>query len=164
MAKITMKKRQQNKMFTGAEEMLRLGTEINLVICQKTKVYDWVQHFKAICSDYIYNLTDKKDFCEFMLDALTLDNPREHASIGVINYDLVFHCLQLKHLQDFTLLLDEPSMIQNETAKRFELILNFKSKNVILLSSALTGGKYVANGYKNVERLKAKNAEDMKKV
>lgn len=156
MAKITMKKRRQDKMFTGAKKMLRLETEINLVICQKTNIDDWVHFFKDHCSDYIYDLADKKDFSEFMLDALTLDNPHEHESIGIIDYELAFHRLELKQLQDFTLLLDESTMIQNETAKWFELILNLNPKNMILLSSTSAGGEYVVKGYKNVERLKAK--------
>lgn len=143
-------------MFTGTEKMFRLDTEINLVICQKSKVNDWVQHFKDHYSAYIYNLTDKKDFTEFMLDALTLDNPHEYPSIGVINYKLAFSRPQLEQLESFTLMLDESSMIQNETAKWFELIFNLKPQNVILPLGTPTGGKYVVKGYKNVERLKAK--------
>lgn len=137
--------------------MFRLGTEINLVICQKSKVDDWVHHFKDHYSAYIYNLTDKKDFSEFMLDALTLDNPHEYASIGIIDCELAFHRPQLKQLQDFTLMLDESLMI-------LEFILNLKPNNVILLSSTPTGGEYVVKGYRNVERLKAKNVADMEKV
>lgn len=152
MAKITMKKRRQDKMFTGAEKMLRLDTEINLVICQKSQVDNWVHHFKDHYSAYIYDLTDKKDFSEFMLDALTLDNPHEHASIGVIDCELAFHRLQLKQIQDFTLLLDESSMIQ--------FVLNLKPKNVIMFDVEIMDNEgfpiKIIKGYKNVDRLKAK--------
>ena len=130
------------KTFTGAEKMFRLGAEINLVICQKSKINDWVHHFKDYYHGYVYNLTDKKNFSEFMLDALTLDNPHEYPSIGVINYELAFRRPQLKQLEGFTLMLDESSMIQNETAKRSKFILSMKPKNVILLSGTPTGGKY----------------------
>jgi SNF2 family DNA or RNA helicase len=45
-------------------------------------------------------------------------------------------------LKGFTLLLDESSLIQNETAKRSRFILKMKPANVILLSGTPTGGKY----------------------
>ncbi len=47
------------------------------------------------------------------------------------------------NLEDFTLILDESSMIKNDKAKRSKFILkNLKPKNVILLSGTPTGGKY----------------------
>ena len=30
------------KTFTGAEKMIQLGAMVNLVVCQKSKVQDWV--------------------------------------------------------------------------------------------------------------------------
>lgn len=45
-------------------------------------------------------------------------------------------------LEDFTLLLDESSMIQNDKAKRTKAILKLKASNVILLSGTPVGGKY----------------------
>jgi SNF2 family DNA or RNA helicase len=41
-----------------------------------------------------------------------------------------------------TIMLDESSMIQNETTKRTKAILKLKTDNVILLSGTPTGGKY----------------------
>ena len=130
------------KTYTGGEKMMRLGAEINLVICQKSKIADWIHHFCSHYSCHVYNLTNKKDFSEFMLDALTLDEPYRLMRIGIINYELAFRRPQLKMLEDFTLMLDESSMIQNETAKRSKFILSLKPKNVILLSGTPTGGKY----------------------
>lgn len=130
------------KTYTGAEKMMRLGAEINLVICQKSKIADWIHHFYSHYSCHVFNLTNKKDFSEFMLDALTLDEPYSLMRIGIINYELAFRRPQLKTLEDFTLMLDESSMIQNETAKRSKFILSLKPKNVILLSGTPTGGKY----------------------
>ena len=34
------------KTFVGAEKLMQLNADINLVICQKSKVNDWVEHFK----------------------------------------------------------------------------------------------------------------------
>ena len=35
------------KTFIGSEKLKQLNTEYNLVICQKSKVRDWVEHFKS---------------------------------------------------------------------------------------------------------------------
>jgi SNF2 family DNA or RNA helicase len=64
-------------------------------------------------------------------------------TVGAINYDLVFRRPTLAKLEHFTLMLDESSLIQNETAKRSKFILNkLHPDNVILLSGTPTGGKY----------------------
>jgi SNF2 family DNA or RNA helicase len=62
--------------------------------------------------------------------------------VGVINYDLAWRRKELLQLEDFTLMLDESSLIQNETSKRSKFILKLKPQNVILLSGTPTGGKY----------------------
>lgn len=129
------------KTFTGGEKMTELGATINLVICQKSKIQDWCNHFLDNYSDYaVYNLTNKKD-CEAFISSLT--RIPEGKRIGVINYELAFRRPELAKLKDFTLMLDESSLIQNETAKRSKFILNkLKPANVILLSGTPTGGKY----------------------
>ena len=66
-------------------------------------------------------------------------------TVGVINYDLVFRRAELSKLKNFTLLLDESSLIQNETAKRSKFILTkLNPVNVILLSGTPVSGKYEA--------------------
>lgn len=128
------------KTFTGAEKLIQLGTKINLIICQKSKVQDWIDHFIEYYSQYfIYDLTKPKEFDKFINYDFSLFNKK---IIGVINYDLIFRRPDLNLLKDFTLLLDESSLIQNEDAKRSKFILNLKLKNVILLSGTPTGGKY----------------------
>ena len=62
--------------------------------------------------------------------------------ILVINYDLIWRRPELTNLTNFTLMLDESSLIQNETTKRSKFILKLKAANVILLSGTPTGGKY----------------------
>ena len=63
--------------------------------------------------------------------------------IIIINYELAFRRPELAKLKDFTLMLDESSLIQNEQAKRSKFILKkLKPANVILLSGTPTGGKY----------------------
>ena len=48
------------KTYTGAEKMNELGAKINLVICQKSKIDDWIDHFESNYPDIlVYNLTEK---------------------------------------------------------------------------------------------------------
>ena len=35
------------KTFTGSEKMRMIDANVNLIICQKSKVDDWIEHFKA---------------------------------------------------------------------------------------------------------------------
>ena len=128
------------KTFVGSEKMVVLNKRINLVICQKSKVNDWVEHFRQCYAVYAYDLTNKKDFTDFMFYA-----PRNEGSfiVGIINYELAFRRPELSNLKDFTLMLDESSLIQNECAKRSKFILKkLQPDNVILLSGTPTSGKY----------------------
>lgn len=128
------------KTFGGSEKLFQLGEKINLIICQKSKIDDWIEHFENNYSDIlVYNLTEKSHL-EIFLSLLIY--PANKNAIGIINYDLVWRRKDLLNLKDFTLLLDESSLIQNETSKRAKFILKMKPKNVILLSGTPTGGKY----------------------
>ena len=131
------------KTFTGAEKMRQLGGRVNLVICQKSKIDDWYNHFYKNYSCYITNLTDGTPFDVYIKHAEKLDRGRDKTPlIGVINYDLIFRRPELLKVKFDTVMLDESSMIQNDTAKRTKAILKLKTDNVILLSGTPTGGKY----------------------
>lgn len=171
------------KTFIGSEKLIQLNERINLVVCQKSKIRDWINHFKEFYNVKVFDLTKNLD--EF------LNFPNQ--CIGIINYDLIFRRPELLKLKDFTLLLDESSQIQNEKAKRSKFILKLNSKNNILLSGTPVSGKYenlwsqaqligwniskrvyekqfvkfkqiqveglpikIVDGYKNVDRLKQK--------
>lgn len=127
------------KTYTGAEKMHELGASVNLVICQKSKVDDWIEHFFQNYNEeyFRFDLTDKNGISKFF-DFVSLDLP----CVGVINYELAFRRKELLKLENFTLMLDESSLIQNEQAKRSKFILKLKANNVILLSGTPTGGKY----------------------
>lgn len=127
------------KTFTGAEKMMQLRAKINLVICQKSKIKDWCEHFLDHYSIAVYDLTDKNGVESFVS---SFDRMPDGMRVGVINYELAFRRKDLLNLRDFTLMLDESSLIQNETAKRSKFILKMQPKNVILLSGTPTGGKY----------------------
>lgn len=129
------------KTFVGSEKMRELGAKVNLVVCQKSKVQDWVQHFLDHYGEYFtYDLTQPKEFEKFLKWDYKLFNKD---IIGIINYDLIFRRPELAKLKDFTLMLDESSLIQNEMSKRSRFILRkLNPTNVILLSGTPTGGKY----------------------
>lgn len=132
------------KTFVGAEKMYLLNNAVNLVICQKSKIDDWVQHFKDYYPDYrVMNLTKKSEAINFraVLDTKDLYN-QGIQMIGVINYETAFRRDWLLKLKDFTLMLDESSLITNETAKRSKFILKMQPESVILLSGTPTAGKY----------------------
>ena len=127
------------KTFTGSEKMRLFGNRVNLVICQKSKVNDWVNHFRDHYPDVVvWNLTNKKEFDNFLLFCI-----EGHTHVAVVNYELAWRRPQLKNITvDFTLMLDESSLIQNRKAKQTKFILSLHPKNVILLSGTPTAGKY----------------------
>ena len=126
--------------------MRQLDKCVNLVICQKSKVNDWVDHFRRYYSyipEFTYDLTDKKQFDIFMDHCKNAKIPGTENCYGIINYELAFRRPELSKLTDFTLMLDESSLIQNECAKRSKFILKrLQPSNVILLSGTPTSGKY----------------------
>lgn len=127
------------KTFTGSEKMRMLDANVNLIICQKSKINDWLKHCEEnMPSKFVtFDLTNKKDY-----DLFFSWRNAETKKIGIINYDLMFRREELASLQDFTLLLDESSLIQNYKSKRTKTILKMKASNVILLSGTPVGGKY----------------------
>lgn len=129
------------KTFAGSEKLIQLlkGDSKDLIICQKSKIDDWRDHFAEHYKYDIsaYDLTKPKQWDDFWKNPCGFRH-----QVGIINYDLVWRRPELLKLKDFTLLLDESSLIQNETAKRSKFILKMQPKNVILLSGTPTGGKY----------------------
>lgn len=155
------------KTFVGAEKMVRIGRTINLIVCQKSKVRDWMEHIKEFYGtndhDYcgngetIFDLTNKKQFDKFLTECKESEpcviedewtgqsytqDLYPYIIIGVINYELAWRRRQLLQLHDFTLMLDESSLIQNQKAKQTKFILKMNPSNVILLSGTPSAGKY----------------------
>lgn len=130
------------KTFTGSEKLVDLNENLNLLICQKSKVDDWKNHFTMYYPYMmVLDLTSKKEYELFKTIALCNTKPINKV-IGIINYELVFRRNDLLKAKDFTLMLDESSMIQNERAKRTKFIMKLKYKNLILLSGTPTSGRY----------------------
>lgn len=132
------------KTFIGSEKTIKLGADTNLIICQKSKIEDWINHFKENYPRIdIYNLTDKKRLDEFILhDTAWAGWHGCTQTIGVINYELAWRRKELLDLKNFTLMLDESSLIQNSKAKQTKFILKLQAKNIILLSGTPCSGRY----------------------
>lgn len=157
------------KTFVGSEKAIKgFKQNVVLVVCQHSKIDDWVSHFKTnyathdhdyCCKHLIFDLSNKKDFAAFISEATEATTPdyieddwtgqtyrQENlypfTVIGVINYELIFRRAEILDLKDFTLMLDESSMITNPNAKRSKFIHKLNPDNVILLSGTPTGGKY----------------------
>lgn len=133
------------KTYTGAEKLHQLGSNTALVVCQKSKVGDWYEHFVThyYLKLYPYDLTTKNGMKCFLEEVEEDDDHMGFIpNVGIINYDLLFRRPELLKLKNFTLMLDESSLIQNDTAKRTKFILKMNPSNVILLSGTPTSGKY----------------------
>ncbi len=126
------------KTFVGSEKLNSFDTPLNLVICQHSKIGDWVEHFVDHYEETsVYNLTDKTQL-QWFLEGKGLFQKK----VGIINYELTFRRSELLDLSGCSMLLDESSMIQNEAAKRSKFALKMKPENVVLLSGTPTAGKY----------------------
>ena len=132
------------KTFVGAEKMYLLNNTVNLIVCQKSKIDDWVDHMKTYYPEYrVMDLTKKSEGVNFRTLVETKDLYDQNIQVvGVINYDLIFRRSYIAHIKNFTLLLDESSLICNENAKRSKFILKTQPESVVLLSGTPTAGKY----------------------
>lgn len=136
------------KSYIGLTKVRELNTRVTLVICQKSKINDWYELFKAENID-VFDLTKKAQYDSF---GLVFDETMSLGLhlVGIINYELFWRrkelLTSLKRWErlgiKYTLMLDESSEIQNEKAKQSKAIVTLKPENVILLSGTMVGGKY----------------------
>lgn len=120
------------KTFTGAEKLMSdRRWKRALVVCQKSKVADWVDHFEAHYDMPVVDLT-KQDVC------------RDAEAVMVVNYDLIWRRPQLMESDDLALMFDESSLLQNATSKRTKAAMKLagKADTLVLLSGTPVDGKY----------------------
>lgn len=118
------------KTFVGSEKLKCLNAPYNLLVCQKSKIADWVDHFRSY---YNYEVIEYRN--------QSIDSIPQN-SVIIVNYDLLWRRKQLQKLRNFTLMLDESQYIKCETTKRTRFILDLSPENLVLLSGTPTGGKY----------------------
>lgn len=134
------------KTFVGSEKMKQIGNTVNLIICQKSKVKDWMDHFRTYYPEFkLYDATshlkaDKRSY-EYGF-WMNYRNNTMFPSVVFINYELAWRRPELLKLKDFTLILDESSLIQNLKAKQTKFVMKLNPANVILLSGTPSSGKY----------------------
>lgn len=99
-----------------------------LIICPKSLIPQWVEHFNNVHTDWgTYDLTKKKRLNEFV-DAERINK------VGIINYESAWRKPELLKLRDFTLMLDESQAIANNTSKQTKGVIKLKFDNLVLLS------------------------------
>lgn len=118
------------KTFVASEKAEQFKERIIVIVCQKSKMNDWLNHYKEFYQEYNAVIYKKG-----------LDEIKGN-TVVIINYDLIWRGDLFKKIKNFTLILDESSYIKNESSKRTKFILSMKPSNVILLSGTPTGGKY----------------------
>lgn len=125
------------KTFVGAAKLASFEGLVNLVVCPKSVVKIWVEHFEQNHPFFkIFDLTIRAKLKNN--NFLAYKKPK----IGIINYELLIRRAGLLNVKYNTLLIDESSYLQNRTAKRTRAICAIKSENLILLSGTPVAGKY----------------------
>lgn len=121
------------KTFVGSVKATSLSKPI-LLICQKSKIDDWQQHFKDNHKEWeVFNLRKElDDFLEY----------KDERKVGIINYESVWRRPILAKKSNYTLVLDESSMIQNDKSKQAKFITKLKFTNLVLLSGTPCSGRY----------------------
>lgn len=130
------------KTFTGAEKLMSDKCwHLALVVCQKSKVADWVDHFRSHYDIDVLDLTTPDGMKNFELSMSYPDLPD---AVGVINYDLLWRRPNIQALQHFAVMFDESSLLQNKSSKRTKAAMKLadRANELVLLSGTPVDGKY----------------------
>lgn len=107
-----------------------------MVICQNSKVSDWSEHFEQFYENKVFAITNVK----------ILQNYLKYTGkkVAVINYEKTYreNYEELLKLENFTLIIDESSVLGNSKTNISRTVQKLKFKNLILLSGTPTSGKY----------------------
>ena len=91
------------KTYIGSEKMIQLDNKVNLIVCQKSKIDDWVNHYNDNYDYKVFNLTTPKDLSAF----LGMSQSEKYHIVGIINYDLIWRRTAIRDLMHFTLLISQ---------------------------------------------------------
>lgn len=115
------------KTYCGSYKAISFHKPI-LIICPKSLIHQWVEHFNDVHTDWgTYDLTKKKRLDEFM-------GAERINKVGIINYESAWRKPELLKLRNFTLMLDESQAIANNTSKQTKGVAKLKFNNLVLLS------------------------------
>lgn len=122
------------KTYGGLDRAKQFGDDQILIVCQKSKIQDWLDAVEEFFGEKAANLRKKDEFDNFKLALFRC---------GVINYDLLWKRREeLYKMYNYTLVLDESSMIKNPKAKRTKATLKMHYSHLVLLSGTPCSGKY----------------------
>lgn len=122
------------KTYGGLDRARQFGDDRVLVVCQKSKIQDWIDAIKEFSDEDAANLRKEKEQDLFM---------KNMYKYGVINYDLLWRRRdKLKKLTGYTLILDESSLIKNPRAQRTKAVFKLNYDHLVLLSGTPCSGKY----------------------
>lgn len=124
------------KTFVASEQAKLYQNDVILVICQNSKVSDWSEHFEQFYDNKVFSITNVK----------TLNNYVDYQGkkVAVINYEKTYrdNYKRLLELTEFTLIIDESSVLGNSKTNISKFIQKLNFKNLVLLSGTPTSGKY----------------------
>lgn len=137
------------KTFTGAEKLMSDKCwHLALVVCQKSKVADWVDHFRSHYDIDVLDLTTQygMEMFEMSMDYSDVPDPFGDMpdAVGVINYDLLWRRPELQNMKCFAVMFDESSLLQNKSSKRTKAAMKLaaRANELVLLSGTPVDGKY----------------------
>lgn len=122
------------KTYGGLDRARQFGDAHILIVCQKSKVDDWCDAVRDFLDEEPLNLRLPKDLENYMSGLFRC---------GVINYDLLWRRKEyLLKLKNYTMILDESSLIKNPKAQRTKAVMRMKFDHLVLLSGTPCSGKY----------------------
>lgn len=122
------------KTYGGLDRANQFGDAHILIVCQKSKVEDWCDAVRDFLDEEPLNLRLPKDLENYMSGLYRC---------GVINYDLLWRRKEyLLKLKNYTMILDESSLIKNPKAQRTKAVMRMKFDHLVLLSGTPCSGKY----------------------
>ena len=124
------------KTFVASEQAKLYENDVILVICQNSKVSDWSEHFEKFYSNKVFSITSTKALKNYV--------DYQGKKVGVINYEKTYrdNYKRLLELTEFTLIIDESSVLGNSKTNISKFVQKLKFKNLVLLSGTPTSGKY----------------------
>ena len=76
------------KTYIGSEKMIQLGSKINLIICQKSKIDDWINHFRLF-----KNLLNIDSIVNIWIESGTIDTLKNIFTSNFFRFPVFYYSL-----------------------------------------------------------------------
>lgn len=130
------------KTYVGSQKLLDETSGHSLVVCQKSKIADWVDHFNENTHVAAFDASSNVGYSHLVK---VIAHPKDYPqSVFVVNYDIIYRREELTKNHWGGVIFDESSLLQNEKSKRTKAALKISQLTdvLILLSGTPTDGKY----------------------